>query len=70
MGLRIKNYWDSLKNPIFKGGEGCQEKPIYRGGVPKKEGLGQLVKSDLRKKGGGVFEGWIDIPMHTKDSIF
>ena len=42
----------------------------YIGGIAKKGGLGQFV--DLRgglarKRGGGVFEGGVDTPMHTID---
>ena len=45
---------------------GGLEKPIYRGGLPKKGGLGQFV--DLRgvwqERGEGVFKG-VDTPMPT-----
>ena len=40
----------------------CLEKPIYRGRLPKKEGLGQFV--DVR---GGTWQerGKVDTPMST-----
>ena len=40
MGLRMKNYGGSLKNPIFRG---VHEKPIHRRELPKKGMLGQFV---------------------------
>ena len=46
---------------------GVHKKPVERGGLPKKGGLGQFA--DLRgawqERGGGVFERGIDAPMHT-----
>ena len=71
MVLRIKNFniiavhW---KIQFLWGGEGVHKKPIYRGDLPEKGGLGQFA--DLRgescwKIGGGVFEERVDIPMHT-----
>ena len=75
MGLRMKNYnilgvkW---KTQLIRGGF---TKNQYRGGFPKKGGLGQFA--DLRGGGGGkkergmVFlrEG-VDTPMHTMISFY
>ena len=50
--------------------EGVYEKPIYRGNCLKR-GFGQFA--DLRgggglpERGGGVFEGGGDTPMHTME---
>ena len=62
MVLRMKNFWDSLKNSTFKGGGsgggGLNEKPIQRG-APKNGGPEQFVdlRGGLERKKGGVFEG-------------
>ena len=49
MVLRMKNFWDSLKNPTFNGGGWgrveVNEKSIYRR-APKNGGSGQFA--DLR----------------------
>ena len=57
MGLRMKNF--NILEAHWK----IHNKPIYKGGLPKKRGLGEFT--DLRetlakKRGGGG-----DIPMHT-----
>ena len=60
MGLRIKNF--NIIN-IFRG---VHKKPIYRGELPKKGGLGQFA--DLRgawQKRGGVFLSGGLIPQFT-----
>ena len=47
------------------------EKSIYRGGLPKKEGLGQFadLRRALAKKGVVLFfGGWIDTPTHTMNA--
>ena len=63
MVLRMKNVWDSLKNPTFKraggvGEGGFNEKPIQRG-APKNGGPEQFVdlRGGLERKKGGIFEG-------------
>ena len=62
MVLRMKNFWDSLKNSTFKGGGsgrvGLNEKPIQRG-AHKNGGPEQFVdlRGGLERKKGGVFEG-------------
>ena len=54
---KFEYYWGSLKNLIFR--ERFDEKPIYRGELPKKGGgrggLGQFadLKGGLDKKDGG-----------------
>ena len=53
---------------FLEGGVGVHEKPIYRGRLPKKGGLGQF--SDLRggldkKERGGVFDGGLIPQMHA-----
>ena len=52
----MKKYGDSLKYPIFKGGGGVHEKPIYRGHCQKR-GLGQFIdlRGGLDGKEGGSF---------------
>ena len=61
MGLRMKNFGGSLKNPIFLGG-GVHEKPIYRWELPKKEGAWTVCRFRrglAEKEEEGVFErGW------------
>ena len=63
MGLRMKNYEGSPKNPVFRK---RFIKSQYIGGIAQKEGLRQFV--DLRgtwlKKGVGVFKGGL-IPQCT-----
>ena len=60
MVLRMKNFWDSLKNPTFKGGGwgrvGVNEKSIQRG-APKNKGPGQFVglRGGLERKRGWRF---------------
>ena len=53
MGLRMKNFniFEIQEKIRFLGG--IHEKPMYRGGLPKRGELGQFA--DLR--GGGDFEG-------------
>ena len=65
MVLKMKNFnilGVSLENLTFKQGF---TKNQYRGGrLPKKGGLGcLLIYRGLR--GGGVFEGRVETPMHT-----
>ena len=48
MVVRMKNCGGSLKNQIFNDGgqggrEGGHEKPLYKGELSKKEGLGQFA---------------------------
>ena len=46
---------------------GTYKKPIQRGGLPKKGGLDSLpiYGAAWQERGGGVFDGGIDTPMHT-----
>ena len=61
--------WSSRKNP--SGGGGVHEKPIYWGGLPEEGRLGQFSdgggrgEGALQERGGGVFEGVVDTPMHN-----
>ena len=50
---KFEYYGDSLKILIFTGGE-ADKIPIYRGKLPKKDGLGQLA--DLTGGGGGAWQ--------------
>ena len=58
--------WRFIENPIFRR-RGVQEKPILGRGCLKGglEQFANLTEGDLAKKGGGVFEGGIDTPVHT-----
>ena len=60
---KFEYYGGSLQNPIFRGKWGdVHEKPIYRGELPKKEGLGEftdLSGGAWQKRGGGVLRGLI-----------
>ena len=55
-GVKMKNFiiWVYRKIKFLRGEGGFHEKPIYRGGLPE---------------GCGVFEGWVDAPMHTMTGI-
>ena len=46
------------------------EKSIYRGGLPKKEGLGQFadLRRALAKKGVVLFLESVDTPTHTMNA--
>ena len=73
MRLRMKNF--NIMGVHWKvwllGGGGGHRKLIYRGNCLKRMGVGGLGQfADLRgkawqKRGGGVFEGEGDTPMHT-----
>ena len=60
--------WSSRKNPS---GGGVHEKPIYWGGLPEEGRRGQFSDGGgtrggaLQERGGGVFEGAVDTPMHN-----
>ena len=70
MGLSMKNFHILGVNWNIEFLEGTHEKKQYRGGLPKKEGLGHFV--DLKGGGLGKKEGWWcfwggggDTPMQT-----
>ena len=65
MGLSMKNYGGSLKNPIFIGR--LTKNQCIGGGLPKKDGLGQFVdlRSCLTKKRRWCFWRVVDTTMHT-----
>ena len=52
---KLQHFWDLWKNPSFRGG--FHEEPIYRGGFPKKGGLGQFtdLTGGMARKRGVVF---------------
>ena len=60
MGLRMKTFWGSQKNLIFKGGGFTKNQ--YGGGLPKRARLGQFadLRGGLGKEEGMVFylAGW------------
>ena len=63
----ILMFWVSLKNLSFR--EGVHEKPIHRGGLPKKGVLDSKFKGGHGKKEGVVFlRRGVDTPMHIMRS--
>ena len=81
MGLRMKNLFITyLLYLLFlgfteksdfqgRGGEGSRKGNVQWGTAEKRGGLGQFVdlrkEGDQEERGGDVFEGRVDAPMHT-----
>ena len=65
---KLKYFWGSRKNPIFKG----HKKTIYKG-IAKEGGLGQFADlrggGGLTRKKGVVFWRGVDTAMHTMHAL-